>query len=153
MTSPIFLIVNFVFVVGLVKLYSIFFSLNGLVSVGAMIYFWLSFFVFSHWNDHYRRLDSLSDRALEELESTWLLTTGFYRSSARPSIISRLRFGNDRHALLKGLHRALEIREEVLRRTKEKNASYHVGKIAKLDEDIKTNKDAIARLESEIGSV
>jgi hypothetical protein len=151
MTVGMLIAANLFFVIGLFKLYIYFFPPNGIVAAGSVICFWLNIILFSHWNEHHRRVHSLSDRALEELESAWLETKGFYKSSIRPSIMLRLICGKDRQALLKGLHRVLEIREEILKRTKEKKESCNAGKIAKLEDDIKANKDEIAKLELELG--
>jgi hypothetical protein len=150
MTGIVLFIANLAMVVGLFELYKSFFPPNGLVAVGIIILFWLNIFLYLHWNEHHRRLGSLSDGELSDLESTWLTTSGFQKSSARPSNLLRLQCGNDRHALLRGLRRVLEIREEVLKRAKERNVDYEVGKIATLEEDIKINRDAIAKLESEL---
>lgn len=146
MTGIVLFIANLFLVVGLFELYKSFFPPNNLVAVGIIMLFWLNIFLYSHWSEHHRRLGSLSDWELTDLESTWLTTRGFQKSSARPSILLRLQVGNDRPALLRGLRRALEIREEVLKRAKERSADYEVGKIATLEEDIKKNRDAIAKL-------
>lgn len=150
MTGIVLFIANLFLVLGLFELYKFFFSPNGLVGGGIFILFWLNICLCSHWNEHHRPLGSLSDRELTDLESTWLTTRGFQKSSAMPSILSRLQWGNDRHALIRGLRRALEIREEILKRAKERSADFAVGKIARLEEDIKRNRDAIAELESEL---
>lgn len=84
MTGIVFFIVNLAMVVGLFELYKVFFPPNGLVASGVIILFWLNILVYLHWSEHYRRVGSLSDRELSDLESTWLTTRGFQKAQQGP---------------------------------------------------------------------